>query len=105
MKTGATHTTMLRLLLFRSDRIHKKICPLRSPSIVYAFIKTVPIKILKKLKYNYGFLKIYLVLHFNLRCLMGKWIVKNYLNFDRASYLREIKDFSSLNISKMDLKS
>ena len=35
---------------------------------------------------------------------MGKWFVKKYLNFDRASYLREPKDFSSLNISKIDLK-
>ena len=35
---------------------------------------------------------------------MGKWFVKKYLNFDRASYLRETKDFSSLNISKIDLK-
>ena len=35
---------------------------------------------------------------------MEKWFVKKYLNFDRASYLRETKDFSSLNISKIDLK-
>ena len=35
---------------------------------------------------------------------MGKWLFKKYFNFDRASYLREIKDFSSLNISKIDLK-